>query len=493
MYPMSKPGCSIDDYFEESYEKSSSTWRLNYWILFVALGIANAGDSTEMTSMSFILADEGFTSEMLDGDVAGKGSILASTIFAGMLVGGLSTGAYGDGLGRRPMLLFGLLLNTISGFASALAPSFYVLCVCRVGAGVGIGAILSSLVTLATETSPRSRRGLFVTFVSSFWTVGTIFTAVMALLQLSIYKISWRFFLATCAVPCLLGLISVYFLVPESARYHAIHGEYEKAASAANKVSAAMGYKGSILAKEFEDFYSNKKENMEKNDFKPSKNFKRMSRDALQSIRLLYCPELRRRTLALQLTWCLLSAGTSLCTWMNTIFSSLHVSNVYVYALIFSVANIPGNIAAALLLDSFSRKTFISLSMICSSCSLLYFAYASNSFANQHMILFGSCVFHAFLVCNWCAINTFTSEQFPTKVRGTGMGVCAASGRIASMIMQYVYGGMVGHPTLMIIVSSGFFLLAAMSPVLIQRDMKGEALMDEVGDTRNQNKKAQNV
>merc|ERR1712157_174090 len=148
------------------------------------------------TSMSFILADDDFKATWVSGDLERKGSLLASVIFAGMLVGGLVTGVVGDGLGRRPMLLCGLLINTISGFMAAMAPNLYVICLCRFGAGLGIGAILASLVALATEVAPPTKRGLFVTFVCSFWTVGTIYTALMALLQLGIFKLSWRIFMA---------------------------------------------------------------------------------------------------------------------------------------------------------------------------------------------------------------------------------------------------------------------------------------------------------
>lgn len=485
--PLTTQPRSIDDYFEESYEKSSTAGRLHYWLLFISLGMANAGDSTEMTSMSFILADDDFKSTMLEGDLAGKGSLLASTIFAGMLVGGVLTGAYGDGLGRRPMLLFGLFLNTLSGFSAAMAPNFSTICICRFGSGVGIGAILASLVALATEISPPSKRGLFVTFVCSFWTVGTIYTAVIALLQLGIYKISWRIFLATCALPCLLGFISVYCMVPESARYFAIRGDYEQAVLSANRLCRTMGYRGSSLqSSEVSYFFENK----QKDEKIVVKNFREMSREALQRFKDIYRPELRSRTLTLQLIWCLLSSGTALCTWINTIFSSLHVSNVYVHALIFASANIPGNITSGLILDRVNRKTFASFTMLCSSFSLFFFAYSSTkSDTNQNMILFSSCLFHAFLVCNWCAVNVLTSEQFPTEVRGMGMGICAATGRISSMVMQYAYGSMVKKPTLMIMTSSLFFLFAALTPMLIKKDMTGKALKDQLGDTRHSKNK----
>lgn len=57
---------SIDNYLEKAYSISSGSrlqhiidrWR--YYVIFLALGIANSGDSAEMGCMNFLLSSEGF-------------------------------------------------------------------------------------------------------------------------------------------------------------------------------------------------------------------------------------------------------------------------------------------------------------------------------------------------------------------------------------------------------------------------------------------------
>jgi MFS family permease len=51
------------------------------------------------------------------------------------------------------------------------------LAVCRVMAGVGVGGSIPSVFTLYTEYLPVQRRGMLLSIVAAFWTVGTVFTA----------------------------------------------------------------------------------------------------------------------------------------------------------------------------------------------------------------------------------------------------------------------------------------------------------------------------
>ena len=110
--------------------------------------------------------------------------MLAASVFGGMLVGGLVVGTLGDWKGRRPMLICGLCLNMIAGILSALSPDVFVLTFLRTIAGVGIGATVPPLFTLVAELAPPTKRGFCVTFCASFWMVGSVFVALVAILFL---------------------------------------------------------------------------------------------------------------------------------------------------------------------------------------------------------------------------------------------------------------------------------------------------------------------
>ena len=55
--------------------------------------------------------------------------------------------------------------------------------------GLGVGSILSSLVALEMEISPQSRRGSWVTLVSSLQTFDQNFVALVSLEQLGILEL----------------------------------------------------------------------------------------------------------------------------------------------------------------------------------------------------------------------------------------------------------------------------------------------------------------
>lgn len=74
-----------------------------------------------------------------------------------------------------------------------------------------------------------------------------------------------------------------------------------------------------------------------------------------------------------------------------------------------------------------------------------------------------------------------TSELFPTTVRSTGMGVCAASGRIGAMMAQFVNGALVGRPVRLLVVASVTLAMGAMTPFLLPHrgDMTGRPVEDD--------------
>lgn len=83
------PPRSIDQFYEEASANDLTPLAIEYWIIFLALGLANSGDAAEITTMNFVLSNEDFDAEILLGDFKTRGSVLAACIFAGMLFGGL--------------------------------------------------------------------------------------------------------------------------------------------------------------------------------------------------------------------------------------------------------------------------------------------------------------------------------------------------------------------------------------------------------------------
>jgi len=494
---------SVDDYYNLAHEQGTSRWQ--FWLIFLSLGIANSGDATEISCMNYILSHPLFKEEILqkgtsEEDYGGRGAAIASSIFAGMLIGGIITGAYGDRLGRRPTLLAGLFLNATSGIAASLAPSAVIMCACRFFAGLGIGAVLSSLITLASELSPSKHRGWYITIVGGFWTLGSVFIALLAFILFGRNNFSWRIFVLIAASPTFLGGILVFSFVPESPRFLALHGRYQDAANVANHVAASMGYIGKQLTvEEIKDHYGHLAEG--KNDITHK------NENAMKKIRDLYGKNLLlHTTLPLQIVWFSMSFGSvnqciarliifrsnthndsslnfrrsGLCTWITKLFEEIGLSDIYLQSLYFALANIPGNVLASVFVDRVGRKVLLFGSMTSAALCLGLAAHgASDADTRQLQVILSSCAFHSFLVTGWCALSVMTSELFPTSIRGTGMGVCSGVGRIAGILVQYVNGAFIDQPLVLLLTAASFMMTGAFAPILLgMQDMTDRHLFE---------------
>jgi MFS family permease len=498
-------------------------WRQRrYWSLLMILGIANSSDATEILCISYILADPVFAATMLKGHGA---SPLAAAVFLGMLLGGLLVGTMGDWIGRRPMLLLGLVLNCTSGILFALAPNFYVLSLLRCVAGFGIGSTIPPLFTLATELAPPSARGFCTVVIASSWMIGSMFVALTALWcfggSLSAedgdeWRVdesarpfaTWRYFALICSIPSALGGTLVYFSIPESPRFLGLEGRSKEAVEVANmlveKMFGGSGDFSSVIPltieelqqtfpasalRDLEDRQRQQTHGYERSQLNDIMGFLRTAAsDFVASTSKLYESNLRRTTLALKLVWFSLSFGSyGLTTWINVIFQEVHLKNVYFNALLFAAASLPGNLFAAAFLDKIQRSTSLIGSIVGASASLIIFAVSAVESHPLGMvgIVASACLFQCFTVVSWNTIDTMTSELFPTLVRSTGWGICAASARIGALIAQFVNGALVDHnnPVLLLLVASGTLAMGALTPCLLPGgagDMTGRPVRDSL-------------
>jgi len=173
--------------------------------LLVAAGMAFAGDSIEVSFLSFlspcVQADWGLSNV--------EAASIASVVFAGEMVGAVALGSLADTIGRRPVFLGASLLIFCGGMASALAWDFWSLAATRTIAGFGIGGLAAPFNLLAELLQPK-HRGTFLLSIEFFWTLGSMFAAGAAWLLLDAH--GWRWLAVACAVPVLLALPAAYRL-----------------------------------------------------------------------------------------------------------------------------------------------------------------------------------------------------------------------------------------------------------------------------------------
>lgn len=493
---------SVDSYLNDAYayranagnDDTTSWWnspQKAYWIVILSLGVCNSSDATEILALSYVLGLDSFLSDILNNDLAKNGGILAGAIFLGMLLGGALVGILGDEFGRRKVLLVGLLINAAAGLFSAMSTSLYVMASTRLIAGIGIGTSVPPLFSLAAELAPSNGRGVVVTVVASFWMVGSIFVSVVGFLSFGAgqeYELSWRAFLIFCAVPSLLGAILLHQLVPESPRFLVRQGRYHEAALVVNDLAKLMGYDHAspLTAHEIE-YHSDFEESDNREGLELASNLD-MAWDGVKSVLKLYTGELAKTTVLLQVVYFCLSFGSyGLMTWINAIFQQVNMENLYFNAFLFALANLPGNLASGMFVDSIGRKMMLVWSMSLASLAVALFAMAvamPDSDLRTFVIVFNACAFQAFAIAGWNVTSLLSSEHFPTQVRSTGLGICISSGRIASMVAQFVNGALIDNPVRLLLVSSFFLLAGAMAPLWLPFDMSRAPLTDSIDKNR---------
>lgn len=368
----------------------------------LALCIANSSDATEILMLSYLLANSSFRRDMFTDNSNGENSsmegaeYLAASIFLGMLLGGTLFGFLSDHIGRRPALLAGLSINATAGLLSSfkfLTPTIAQLTMWRFLAGIGVGATVPSIFSMASEWSPKEVRGAMVTLVASFWMVGSLFVSGLAWILFRGDVIAeqnngqdhnsalpiWRIFAALCAIPSALAALMVYCYVPESPRFYQVLQNYDQTAHVCNQMAKSLK---SVNSKPLtrEELQQNNAPNLTPHSDAIQSTWQdrvfQTYHQLFQTLQRLYSPQLlTRTTLPLQTIWFALSFSTyGITTWINTLFVSIHLQNIYFNSFLFALSNLPGNAISLMYSDKLGRKRMLIGSLLGAAAGLAGFA-----------------------------------------------------------------------------------------------------------------------
>lgn len=117
----------------------------------------------------------------LEGDaLMTQGIFLINVQMAGLLIGGLLWGVWGDKFGRVSVLFGSILMYSLANIANAYVQSVEMYAALRFIAGIGLAGELGAGVTLASELLPKKFRGLGTTFIAAIGVLGATLAAVVA-------------------------------------------------------------------------------------------------------------------------------------------------------------------------------------------------------------------------------------------------------------------------------------------------------------------------
>lgn len=370
--------------------------------LLLGSGVGWALDAMDIGLVAFIMATLR-ESWALDPTSV---SLLGSVGFVGMALGASLGGWLADRIGRRSVFALTLVMYGLATGLSALAPGLMVLLGLRFLVGLGLGAELPVASTLVSEFAPRRIRGRVVVALESFWAVGWLAAALIGRFIVP-YPNGWRWALALGALPALYALV-VRFGLPESVRFLESKGRDDEAEAVVAALEQAAGQ-------------------TPKPDPSPAK-----PPPPPVPWRALLGGEHRGRTLALSLCW----AGVNFAyygafIWLPTLLSQQGMSLVksFEFTLWLTLAQLPGYLAAAVLIERLGRRRTLSGFLAGSALGALAFASASPEW-----VLPAGLVMSFFNLGAWGALYVLTPEVFPTELRASGAGFAAAVGRVAAIL-----------------------------------------------------------
>lgn len=388
----------------------------HYRLLFI-IGLGWMFDAADTGLVSFVLpalAKEWVLSTQQVGYIASMGLV-------GMAIGAVIAGSLADRWGRRQVFAATLVMYGVATGLCGLAWDYQSLLVFRFFVGFGLGGQLPVAVTLMSEFSPTAHRGRFIVLLESFWAVGWLIAALAAYLVIPNFGWSAVFFLGSLPA---FYVFWIWRSVPESVRYLLQQGRDEEAHHIVSRIEIAGGivppvYRGSAAA--------------------TVSSLLNQTPAAVLSVTALWTPKLMKRTVLLWILWFgLVYSYYGIFTWLPSLMvgQGLAIVKTFEYVLIITVAQLPGYLAAAVLVDRWGRKNTLATFLLLSAAAAYGFGHSVTPLA---VISWGSAM-SFFNLGAWGVIYTYTPELYPTPVRALGTGWAAGIGRIGGILAPAVVG-----------------------------------------------------
>ncbi len=341
-------------------------------------------------------------------------SLGASSIYVGMLIGSIIFGRISDSRGRRKIYILDLSITAAFLILTGLSENFIQFMIFETLVGVGIGADYPISSSIQAEFSPKSIRGKYLVINMLFWTIGSI-VFYLASIPIVLYGgvIAWRLMYITGAIIPIIVIIS-RTVIPESPYWLAKSGRIEEA----NRITESFGREAKV-------------QNISPPSVQTGKTTYRELRN--------YIPLL----VFVTVSWFSYDVS-SYGVWNYTpslFIASLSYTDSILATLLEEIPVLIGVSISLLLIDRIGRRILQIAGFGLAGISLLLFGLFSFKSSPPFIILFSAfALMHIFH--NIGPTNTtylYPVEIFPTKVRGSAMGLATAASRIGAILGVFAF------------------------------------------------------
>ncbi|MBH9994031.1 MULTISPECIES: MFS transporter [Bartonella] len=385
--------------------------------------------------------------------VASEKASVVSIGFVGMAIGAVLAGGIADRIGRKTVFAATLVVYSIATALCGIAPDLKWLLVFRFIVGFGLGGQLPVAVSLVSEYVPARVRGRFIVLLESFWGVGWLLAALIAFFVIPAY--GWQIAFIICGIPALY-VFHIWRKIPESIPYLINRGRIEEA----HKIVCQLEKEAGVPV-------------VEKIEVAP------VAEKHNVSFTQLWSSGLARRTIMLWLIWFgIVYSYYGIFTWLPSLLEQHGFSIVKSskYTLILILAQLPGYMAAAWLIEILGRKA--TLSGFIAACAIC--AYFFGQASSDGMIILWGCLLSFFNLGAWGVLYSYTPEQYPANIRAFGSGWASAIGRVGGIVAPMVVTHMMAVDkeafSSVFIMFTGVLLAVAIVIIVLGEETRGRTL-----------------
>ncbi|HWE73619.1 MAG TPA: MFS transporter [Stellaceae bacterium] len=354
--------------------------------------------------------------------------LVFGSAYAGQFAGAWGFGFLSERYGRKNAFIWALLLYGILSMATALAWNLESLVTIRVVQGLGLGGEIPAAAVLINEMLRSQKRGKISMIYQTVFQWGALLTPIIGLLFFNLFgqELGWRLMFVFGGIPAL-AAIYAWFVLPESPRWLADRGRYDEA---------------NTVLREMEN----------QNWPEPLPAAQPVTPPPLEQTCFaeLFSGMYLRRTLMVWTAWlCAFFVAYGFSLWLPTLYvkiGGLPVNKALALSIVPWIVNMSFMYLSALVVDRVGRKpifVFGFLSVIVAGFGGAFVVDTWHTTSWQVLFTIGLLLGIGTSLCT-TILFTYTSELYPTRMRG--LGVAAGSGmlRLAAMIAPLAVGALLG-------------------------------------------------
>ena len=353
------------------------------------LGVAGIGwlfDALDVGILSFVIAALAKDWNLTTAQMGWIGSVNS----IGMAVGAFVFGIFADRIGRKSVFIWTLVIFSLASGLSAFASTLTIFIVLRFFVGMGLGGELPVASTLVSENVEANERGRIVVLLESFWAVGWLLAALISYFVIPQY--GWRVALILTAIP---AIYAVYLRLhlPDSQQFTAK---------------------------------------------------KNPSRSVLQNLKDVWSKPYIKPTFMLWIVWfTVVFSYYGMFLWLPSVMvlKGFSLIKSFEYVLLMTLAQLPGYFTAAWLIEKAGRKFVLATYLFGTAISALIFGFTDVTW----ILIVSGMLLSFFNLGAWGALYAYTPEQYPTVIRGTGVGMAASVGRLGGIFGPLLVGTLMAN------------------------------------------------